>query len=67
MIGNWKLLPIDEVQQVGTIGLTVKSLTDTALNFRVIAASSAAFKLSGHWESKGIATKDPVSVIICPQ
>ena len=50
MIGNNKLVLIDEAQRVGTIGLTIKLLTDTAPDIQVIATGSSAFELSSRIE-----------------
>ena len=50
LIGNNKLVLIDEAQRVGTIGLTIKLLTDTAPDIQVIATGSSAFELSSRIE-----------------
>jgi len=50
LIGNNKLVLIDEAQRVGTIGLTVKLLTDTAPDIQVVATGSSAFELSSRIE-----------------
>ena len=50
LIGNNKLVLIDEAQRVGTIGLTLKLLTDTAPDIQVIATGSSAFELSSRIE-----------------
>jgi len=50
LIGNNKLVLIDEAQRVGTIGLTIKLLTDTAPDIQVIATGSSAFALSSRIE-----------------
>src|SRR4030042_2055854 len=50
LVGNNRLVLIDEAQRVGTIGLTIKLLTDTAPDIQVIATGSSAFELSGHIE-----------------
>ena len=50
MIGNNKLVLIDEAQRVSTIGLTIKLLTDTAPDIQVIATGSSAFELSSRIE-----------------
>jgi len=50
MIGNNRLVLIDEAQRVGTIGLTIKLLTDTAPDIQVIATGSSAFELSSRIE-----------------
>ncbi|MEI6260111.1 MAG: ATP-binding protein [Deltaproteobacteria bacterium] len=46
MIGNNKLVLIDEAQRVGTIGLTIKLLTDTAPDIQVIATLRNELKKS---------------------
>ena len=46
LIGNNKLVLIDEAQRVSSIGLTIKLLTDTAPDIQVIATCSSAFELS---------------------
>lgn len=50
LIGNNRLVLIDEAQRVGTIGLAIKLLTDTAPDIQVIATGSFAFELSGRME-----------------
>jgi predicted AAA+ superfamily ATPase len=50
MIGNNKLVLIDEAQRVSTIGLAIKLLTDTAPDIQVIATGSSAFELSSRIE-----------------
>ena len=50
LIGNNRLVLIDEAQRVGTIGLTIKLLTDTAPDIQVIATGSSAFELSSRIE-----------------
>ncbi len=50
LIGSNKLVLIDEAQRVGTIGLTIKLLTDTAPDIQVIATGSSAFELSSRIE-----------------
>jgi len=50
LIGNNRLVLIDEAQRVGTIGLTIKLLTDTAPDLQVIATGSSAFGLSSRIE-----------------
>jgi len=50
LIGNNRLVLIDEAQRVGTIGLTIKLLTDTAPDIQVIATGSSAFELSNRIE-----------------
>ena len=50
LIGNNQLVLIDEAQRVGTIGLTLKLLIDTAPDIQVIATGSSAFELSSRIE-----------------
>jgi predicted AAA+ superfamily ATPase len=50
LTGNNRLVLIDEAQRVGTIGLTIKLLTDTAPDIQVIATGSSAFELSSRIE-----------------
>jgi len=50
LIGNNRLVLIDEAQRVGTIGLAIKLLTDTAPDIQVIATGSSAFELSSRME-----------------
>lgn len=50
LIGNKRLVLIDEAQRVSTIGLTIKLLTDTAPDIQVIATGSSAFELSSRIE-----------------
>jgi predicted AAA+ superfamily ATPase len=50
LIGNNRLVLIDEAQRVGTIGMTIKLLTDTAPDIQVIATGSSAFELSSRIE-----------------
>jgi predicted AAA+ superfamily ATPase len=50
LIGNNRLVLIDEAQRVGTIGMTTKLLTDTAPDIQVIATGSSAFELSSRIE-----------------
>jgi predicted AAA+ superfamily ATPase len=50
LIGSNKLVLIDEAQRVGTIGLTIKLLTDTSPDIQVIATGSSAFALSSRIE-----------------
>jgi len=50
IIGNNKLVLIDEAQRVSTIGLAIKLLTDTAPDLQVIATGSSAFELSSRIE-----------------
>ena len=50
LIGNNRLVLIDEAQRVGTIGLAIKLLTDTVPDIQVIATGSSAFELSSRME-----------------
>ena len=50
LVGGNKLVLIDEAQRVGTIGLTIKLLTDTAPDIQVIATGSSSFELSSRIE-----------------
>ena len=50
LIGRNRLVLIDEAQRVGTIGLTIKLLTETAPDVQVIATGSSAFELSSRIE-----------------
>lgn len=50
LIGHNRLVLIDEAQRVGTIGLTIKLLTDTAPDVQVVATGSSAFELSSRIE-----------------
>lgn len=50
MIGNNKLVLIDEAQRISTIGLAIKLLIDTAPDIQVIATGSSAFELSSRIE-----------------
>lgn len=50
LIGNNKLVLIDEAQRVSTIGLAIKLLTDTAPGIQVIATGSSSFELSSRIE-----------------
>jgi predicted AAA+ superfamily ATPase len=50
LTGNNRLVLIDEAQRVGTIGLAIKLLTDTAPDIQVIATGSSAFELSSRIE-----------------
>jgi uncharacterized protein len=50
LIGNNKLVLIDEAQRVGTIGITIKLLIDTAPDIQVIATGSSTFELSSRIE-----------------
>lgn len=47
IIGNKKILFIDEGQRVPDIGLTLKLITDQIRDVQVIATGSSAFELSG--------------------
>jgi uncharacterized protein len=46
LIGNNKLVFIDEAQRISTIGLTLKLFTDQIKDVQVIATGSSAFELS---------------------
>lgn len=46
VIGNKKIIFIDEAQRVPNIGLTLKLITDQIKNVQVIATGSSAFELS---------------------
>ncbi len=46
-IGNSKLLVLDEAQQIGNIGMTLKIITDEFPDVQVIATGSSSFELSG--------------------
>ncbi len=46
LIGNKKILFIDEAQRVENIGLTIKLVTDQIKDVQVIATGSSAFELS---------------------
>jgi uncharacterized protein len=47
LIGQTKLLFIDEAQRIPNIGLTLKLFTDQLKDVQVIASGSSAFELSG--------------------
>ena len=46
IIGNKKMIIIDEVQRIPEIGLKMKLITDQLLNVQLIATGSSAFELS---------------------
>jgi len=46
IIGNRKLLIIDEAQRIANIGLTIKLITDNIKDVQVIATGSSAFELA---------------------
>lgn len=46
MIGNTRLLIIDEAQRIANIGLTIKLITDNIKDVQVIATGSSAFELA---------------------
>jgi hypothetical protein len=46
LVGQNRLVLIDEAQRVPNIGLTIKLLTDTAPGIQVVATGSSAFELS---------------------
>ncbi len=46
MIGNHKIIFIDEAQRIENIGLTLKLITDKIKNVQVIATGSSAFDLA---------------------
>ncbi|MEI7725103.1 MAG: ATP-binding protein [Bacteroidota bacterium] len=46
IIGNRKLLIIDEAQRIANIGLTIKLITDNIKEVQVIATGSSAFELA---------------------
>jgi uncharacterized protein len=46
LIGNKKIVIIDEAQRVKNIGLTIKLIVDNAKDVQVIATGSSAFELS---------------------
>ncbi len=46
MIGNKKIIFIDEAQRIENIGRTLKLITDQVKNVQVIAAGSSAFDLA---------------------
>jgi len=48
IIGNKKLVFIDEAQRIVNIGLTLKLFTDQLKDVQVIATGSSAFELSSH-------------------
>jgi len=50
LVGSNRLVLIDEAQRVGTIGITIELLTDTAPDIQVIATGSSAFELSSRIE-----------------
>ena len=45
LIGNYKLLIIDEAQYINNIGLTLKLIVDNIPDVQVIAAGSSSFEL----------------------
>jgi len=47
IVGNKKILFIDEAQRIQNIGLTLKLFTDQIKDVQVIATGSSAFELSG--------------------
>lgn len=47
VVGNKKILFIDEAQRIPNIGLTLKLFTDQIKDVQVIATGSSAFELSG--------------------
>jgi predicted AAA+ superfamily ATPase len=48
LVGNKKLVFIDEAQRIVNIGLTLKLFTDQIKDVQVIATGSSAFELSSH-------------------
>ena len=46
IIGNHKLLIIDEAQRIANIGITIKLITDNLKHVQVIATGSSAFELA---------------------
>ena len=46
IIGNKKMIIIDEAQRIPEIGLKMKLITDQLLNVQLIATGSSAFELS---------------------
>lgn len=48
ILGQKKILFIDEAQRISNIGLTIKLLTDQIKDVQVIATGSSAFELSNH-------------------
>ena len=46
MIGNHKIIFIDEAQRIENIGLTLKLITDKIKDVQVIATGSSAFDLA---------------------
>ena len=47
LIGNKRLVIIDEAQRISNIGITLKLCADTLPNVQVIATGSSAFELAG--------------------
>lgn len=47
IIGNYKLVFIEEAQRIANIGLTLKIITDQLKDVQVMATGSSAFELSG--------------------
>ena len=46
LIGNYKLLVIDEAQRITNIGITIKLLVDNFKDIQIIATGSSAFELA---------------------